>query len=92
MLHSGVTDLTMIAESYIEFPDEDNRPMPNVHVKVDPATGKDAEWLIEELRNGDPAIAVVGHAKDPQIVRIDVRLLEDEEIAEISRRLNEILG
>ena len=39
-----------------------------------------------------PAIAVVGHARDPQIVRIDVRLLEDEEIMEISRRLHETLG
>ena len=66
--------------------------MPNVHVKVDPATGKNAEWLIEELRNGDPAIAVMGHGTDPQKVRIDVRLCEESEIAEISRRLREILG
>ena len=92
MLHSGVTDLSMVADSYIEFPDEDNRPMPNVHVKVDPATGKDAAWLIQELRNGDPAIATTGHATNPQIVKIDVRICEEEEIAEISRRLNEILG
>ena len=92
MLHSGVTDLSMVADSYIEFPDEDNRPMPNVHVKVDPATGKDAAWLIQELRNGDPAIATTRHATNPQIVKIDVRICEEEEIAEISRRLNEILG
>ena len=92
MLHTGVTDLAMVADSYIEFPDEDNRPMPNVHVEVDPATGKDAQWLIDELRNGDPAIATSGHATNPQIVRIDVRICEEEEIAEISRRLSEILG
>ena len=92
MLHIGVTDLSMVADSYIEFPDEDNRPMPNVHVEVDPATGKDAQWLIDELRNGDPAIATSGHATNPQIVRIDVRICEEEEIAEISRRLSEILG
>ena len=92
MLHTGITDLAMVADSYIEFPDEDNRPMPNVHVEVDPATGKDAQWLIGELRNGDPAIATSGHATNPQIVRIDVRICEEEEIAEISRRLSEILG
>ena len=92
MLHSSLIGLPKMSDSYIEFPDEDNRPMPNVHVRVDPATGKDAEWLIGELRDGDPAIAVVGHARDPQIVRIDVRLLEDEEIMEISRRLHETLG
>ena len=92
MLHIGVTDLSMVADSYIEFPDEDNRPMPNVHVEVNPATGKDAQWLIDELRNGDPAIATSGHATNPQIVRIDVRICEEEEIAEISRRLSEILG
>ena len=92
MLHSGIADLSMIEDSYIEFPDEDNRPMPNIHVRVDPSTGKDGEWLIEELRNGAPAIAVMGHGSDPQKVRIDVRLCEESEIAEINRRLTEILG
>jgi L-seryl-tRNA(Ser) seleniumtransferase len=92
MLHRGLRELSMVADSYIEFPDADNRPMPNVHVKLDPSTGKDAEWLIQELRNGEPAIATMGHGTDPQIVRIDVRLCEDDEIADISRRLHEILG
>ena len=36
MLHTGITDLAMVADSYIEFPDEDNRPMPNVHVEGRP--------------------------------------------------------
>ena len=66
--------------------------MPNVHVKVDPATGKDAQWLIQELRNGDPAIATTGHATNPQIVKIDVRICEEEEIAEISRRAERDIG
>ena len=92
MLHTSINNLSMVADSYIEFPDEDNRPMPNVHVRVDPATGKDAEWLIQELRNGDPAIAVMGHGTDPQKVRIDVRLCEEDEIVEVARRLREILG
>ena len=92
MLHTGIADLPMVADTYIEFPDEDNRPMPNVHVKVDPATGKDAQWLIQELRNGTPAIATTGHATNPQIVKIDVRICEEQEIAEISRRLSEILA
>ncbi len=92
MLHNGIVGLPKVAETYIEFPDEDNRPMPNVHVRVSPDTGKNAEWLIQELRNGDPAIATMGHGTDPQIVRIDVRLLEEDEIATIGRRLREILG
>ena len=92
MLHTSISGLQQIAESYIEFPDEDNRPMPNVHIRVAPETGKDAAWLIQELRNGDPAIATMGHGTDPQIVRIDVRLLEDHEIKIIAERLREILG
>ena len=92
MLHSSLSGLAKVSDSYIQFPDEDNRPMPNVHVSVDPSTGKDAQWLIDELRNGDPAIATMAHGTDPQKIRIDVRLLEEDEIAEVSRRLNEILG
>ena len=56
------------------------------------AGGEDVEWLIQELRDGDRAIATTGKATNTQIVRVDVRLCEEEEIAEISRRLIEILG
>ena len=92
MLHNSVATLSMVADSYIEFPDADNRPMPNVHLKVDPATGRNAEWLIQELRDGDPAIATMSHPTDPQIIRMDVRLCEEDEIAQISHRLRNILG
>ena len=46
--------------------------------------------LVIEL-DGDPAIATTGHATNPQIVRIDVRICEEEEIAEISRRLGNLM-
>ncbi len=92
MLHSSIRDLSRIEDSYIQFPDDDERPMPNVHVKVASDSGYDAEGLIQALREGDPAIATMGHAEDDRIVRIDVRLLEDEEIRIIGERLGELLG
>ena len=92
MLYSQIKDLRLVEDSYVQFPDDDNRPMPNVHVKVSADSGYDAASLIQALRDGDPAIATMGHPTDDRIVRIDVRLLEDEEIRIISDRLQELLG
>ena len=92
MLHSSIRDLPHIEDSYVQFPDDDERPMPNVHVKVATDSGYEAEGLIQALRVGDPAIATMGHPGDDRIVRIDVRLLEDEEIRIIVERLRELLG
>ena len=92
VLHNQVKGLPNVADSYIEFPDEDNRPMPNVHVTVPEDSGMDGASLIAALRDGDPPIAVMAHSRDPQRIRIDVRLLEDDEVQTIARRLTEILG
>ncbi len=91
-LESRVRSISKLSDTFIQFPDSENRPYPTVHVQVNPGTGKDAAWLIQELRDGDPAIATTGHQSDPQTVRIDVRLLEDDEIDSIASRLHEILG
>lgn len=92
MLHSAIADLPSIEDSYVQFPDDDERPMPNVHVRVAEDSGYDAAGLIQALRDGDPAIATMAHGTDPRIVRIDVRLLEDEEIQMVVDRLRELLG
>ena len=91
-LHNVVKELPNVANSYIEFPDEDNRPMPNVHVTVPEESGMTAASVMEELRNGDPPIAAMAHPRDPNTVRFDVRLLEEDEIREVARRVTEILG
>ncbi len=92
VLHNQVKQLPNVANSYIQFPDEDNRPMPNIHVTVPAESGMDAASVLADLRDGDPPIAAVGHPRDPYTIRFDVRLLEEDEIQTIANRLQEILG
>ncbi len=92
ILHSSVKTLPRVSDSYIQFPDDDERPMPNVHVKIAKASGMTGADLIEAMRDGDPPIATMSHPRDPQIVRMDVRLLEEAEIQIIVERLEELLG
>ena len=40
---------------------------------------------------GEPSIAVMSHT-DPQVVRVDVRVLSDDEAAQVARRLREVVG
>ena len=91
-LHNQVKHLSNVSNSYIEFPDEDNRPMPNVHVTVPAESGLDGASLLAELRSGDPPIAAMAHPRDSQTIKLDVRLLEEDEIQTIADRLHEILG
>ena len=48
--------------------------------------------LLAALRSGDPPIAGMTHPTDPNTIRLDVRLLEDDEIKAIGTRLSELLG
>jgi L-seryl-tRNA(Ser) seleniumtransferase len=54
-------------------------------------TGLRAADVIARLLEGEPPIAVMGFA-DPQVVRVDVRILSDEEAAVVARRLREVLS
>ena len=47
--------------------------------------------MIERLLAGEPSVAVMGF-DDPQVVRVDVRVLSDDEAAVVAGRLRAELG
>jgi len=47
--------------------------------------------VIQALLAGDPSIAVMSF-DDPQIIRVDVRVLSDEETGIVATRLREVLS
>jgi L-seryl-tRNA(Ser) seleniumtransferase len=73
------------------FPDHLGRPYPTAFVSLDPGTGLTATRAIESLLAGDPAVAVMG-SDDPQTLRVDVRVLSDEEAGVVARRLRDVLS
>jgi L-seryl-tRNA(Ser) seleniumtransferase len=73
------------------FPDHLGRPYPTAFVHLDPSTSLTAATVIEKLLAGEPSIAAMNYA-DPQVVRVDVRVLADDEAALVARRLREVLG
>lgn len=73
------------------FPDHVGRPYPTAFVTIDPGTGLTGARVIEALLAGDPSIAIMSFS-DPQVVRIDVRVLSDEETEMVARRLREVLS
>jgi L-seryl-tRNA(Ser) seleniumtransferase len=60
------------------FPDHRGRPYPTVFVHLDPATGLTGSQVIARCLAGDPSIAIMSD-DDPQLVRVDVRILTDTE-------------
>ena len=80
------------ATTDVVFPDHYQRPYPTVHVRALPGSGLDGARLRGALRDGDPPIAAMAHPSDSAAIRLDVRLLADDEIRAIGERLNEILG
>ena len=47
--------------------------------------------MVERLLAGEPSVAVMGYT-DPQVVRVDVRVLSDDEAALVAGRLREVLA
>lgn len=79
------------ADAYLMFPDQNGRPYSTVIVKALPESELDAAEILKQLEAGEPSIAAMtGWA--PDIVRLDVRLCEPEEIEVIGKRLREIFG
>ena len=72
-------------------PDHAGRLYPTVLVNIQVDSGKTANDVLAELEAGEPSIAAMS-GFDEQTIRLDVRLCEDWEIDEVSRRLKEILG
>ena len=71
--------------------DISQRPYPTIHFSVEKGHNVNGEFLIRELHDGDPAIAVMKHQSNENTIRIDVRLLENEQIESISNRLHQIV-
>ncbi|MGH2458237.1 MAG: aminotransferase class V-fold PLP-dependent enzyme, partial [Chloroflexota bacterium] len=72
------------------FPDHVGRPYPTAFVSIDPSTGLTGAQVIERLLAGEPSIAIMSFS-DPQIVRVDVRVLSDDETEIVAARLREVL-
>ncbi len=87
----GQIDGAVSAGVTLMDPDHAGRLYPTVLVNVPAESGKTADDVLVELEAGEPSIAAMSGA-DAQTIRLDVRLCEDWEIDEVSRRLKEILG
>jgi L-seryl-tRNA(Ser) seleniumtransferase len=73
------------------FPDHAGRPYPTAFIRLDPATGLTAASVIEALLAGEPSVAVM-HYDDPQVIRVDVRVLADEEAGSGGRAVRQVLA
>jgi uncharacterized pyridoxal phosphate-dependent enzyme len=73
------------------FPDHAGRPYPTAFVHLDPTAGLTANTVVEALLAGDPSVAVMGY-EDPYVVRVDVRVLSDDEAATVSQCLRRVLS
>jgi seryl-tRNA(Sec) selenium transferase len=90
--HHVVGKLADVAGARVEhrFPDHIGRPYPTVFVHLDPARGRTGRQVIDALLAGEPSIATMDYA-DPYVVRVDVRILEDDQVELVARRLREVL-
>lgn len=73
------------------FPDHVGRPYPTTFVSIDPSTGLTGAQVIDLMLAGDPSIAIMSFS-DPQVVRVDVRVLSDDETEIVAARLRDVLG
>ena len=73
------------------FPDHRGRPYPTAFVHLDPATGLTGAGVIAALLTGEPPVAIMSF-DDPQVVRVDVRILSDEETEIVARQLCQVLA
>jgi L-seryl-tRNA(Ser) seleniumtransferase len=84
-----LADLPAVRAEY-RFPDHVGRPYPTAFLHLDPAAGRDAASVILALLAGDPPVAVMNDS-DPYLLRVDVRILSDDEAGIVARRLREVL-
>ncbi len=74
------------------FPDHLGRPYPTAFIHLDPSSGRTGAQVIERLLEGDPPVATMSFPADPQVVRVDVRILSDDETGQVIARLKEVLA
>jgi L-seryl-tRNA(Ser) seleniumtransferase len=73
------------------FPDHIGRPYPTAFIHMDPSIDLTGAQVVQRLLAGEPSVAVMSHT-DPDVVRVDVRVLSDDEAATVARRLREVLA
>jgi D-glucosaminate-6-phosphate ammonia-lyase len=74
------------------FPDHLGRPYPTAFIHLDPAGGRIAQQVIDALLAGEPHVATMGYPPDPQVVRVDVRILSDDDTEQVIERLRQALA
>jgi L-seryl-tRNA(Ser) seleniumtransferase len=86
-----VRELAGLSGARVEcrFPDHIGRPYPTVFIHLDPARGRTGREVIAALLAGDPAVATMDFV-DPWVVRADVRILADDAVEQVARRLREV--
>jgi L-seryl-tRNA(Ser) seleniumtransferase len=84
-----LSDLPGICAEH-RFPDHVGRPYPTAFVSIDPSTGLTGANVIDRMLAGDPSIAIMNFS-DPQIVRVDVRVLSDGDTEIVASRLRAVL-
>ncbi|HLZ07052.1 MAG TPA: aminotransferase class V-fold PLP-dependent enzyme [Chloroflexota bacterium] len=73
-----------------DFPSEAGQPHPRALIAIDSAiVGKDADAVVHELIDGEPAIAV---SRGRAGLFLNPQTLQDEEVPIVIRRLREVLG
>ena len=72
------------------FLDHVGRPYATAFMHLDPATGRTAAGVIAALLAGEPSVATMPFS-DPQIIRIDVRVLSDKEAEIVATELRRTL-
>jgi uncharacterized pyridoxal phosphate-dependent enzyme len=87
-----VRELADVSGARVEcrFPDHIGRPYPTVFIYLDSERERTARQVIDALLAGDPPIATMDYS-DPYVVRVDVRILEDQVVEQVTRRLGEVL-
>lgn len=73
------------------FPDHIGRPYPTAFVHLDPQLELTSADVIADLLAGSPSVAVMDFS-DPLTVRVDVRVLSDNETEQVVDRLRHVLS
>jgi L-seryl-tRNA(Ser) seleniumtransferase len=77
----------------VVFPQSNGRPVPNVHIVIDPGTaGMDACGVINSLQDGSPPICVFEKLAGSNTVVIMPESLQPGDAGMIARRLKELVA
>ena len=91
LVSSQIDEISGVSAKVV-FPQASGRPVPVVHVQIDPAVaGIDARRVVNALQEGNPPICVFEKLATSGLVVIMPEALQPGEAAVVARRLKEIL-